>query len=105
MKRPGQLTTVAAAAIAALFRGTDAAPAQPAEVMDQALAQTHHVSVRGPRSRLATLRKRTVQLLTAPAGRKLATVTPVTEFGSPRVLSVVQQRRGWLGVITSGLPN
>ena len=40
-----------------------------------------------------------------PNGRALATLRVKTEFGSPRVLTVVQRRPGWLGVYASELPN
>jgi lipoprotein-anchoring transpeptidase ErfK/SrfK len=44
-------------------------------------------------------------LRAAPGGRSVATVTPSTEFGSPRILAVVRRRPGWLGVIAPELGN
>src|SRR3954470_19643642 len=47
-----------------------------------------------------------IGLRSRPAGGKvLATVDGDTEFGSPTTLSVVKQRRGWLGVTSTLLPN
>ena len=36
-----------------------------------------------------------------PGGARIARVAHATEFGSPRVLSVVRRRRGWLGVLAA----
>lgn len=47
----------------------------------------------------------TVALRANPAGRQVATLGPETEFGSPRVLSVVTRRGRWLGVHVPELPN
>ena len=47
---------------------------------------------------------RAATLRTRPGGRVLARVSPRTEFGSPRVLSVVERRPGWLRAISSELP-
>jgi len=44
-------------------------------------------------------------LRSSPGGRTVATVTPRTEFGSPRILAVVRRKPGWLGVIAPELPN
>lgn len=46
-----------------------------------------------------------VTLRESPGGRVLARLSTRTEFGSPRVLSVVSSRSGWLKVIASELPN
>lgn len=40
-----------------------------------------------------------------PGGRKRLRITPKTEWGSPRVLGVVEQRGGWLGVQAAELRN
>jgi lipoprotein-anchoring transpeptidase ErfK/SrfK len=48
---------------------------------------------------------RAATLRAAPGGRILARISPRTEFGSPRVLGVVERRPGWLRVIASELPN
>lgn len=40
-----------------------------------------------------------------PGGRKRIRITAKTEWGSPRVLGVVEQRRGWLGVQAAELRN
>jgi hypothetical protein len=44
-------------------------------------------------------------LYRAPGGRKRMRITAKTEWGSPRVLGVVEQRRGWLGVQAAELRN
>jgi lipoprotein-anchoring transpeptidase ErfK/SrfK len=40
-----------------------------------------------------------------PNGRVVARLGRRTEFGSPRILPVVKQRNGWVGVISSEQPN
>lgn len=45
------------------------------------------------------------QLRNQPNGRVIARIGRKTEFGSPRVLSVVRERPGWLGVVATELPN
>jgi hypothetical protein len=60
----------------------------------------------GPRARWATARVvRATALRAAPGGRKVASVKPRTEFGSPKVVSVLRERRGWLRVVTPERPN
>jgi lipoprotein-anchoring transpeptidase ErfK/SrfK len=49
--------------------------------------------------------KKSVVLYRRPKGRKLARLAKRTQWGSPRVLSVVKQRRGWLGVLAPELRN
>jgi len=44
-------------------------------------------------------------LLRRPGGRPRARVGARTEWGSPRVLSVVRERSGWLGVLAPELRN
>jgi hypothetical protein len=44
-------------------------------------------------------------LRAAPEGRQLKRIGTRTEFGSPRVLSVVSERDGWLQVLAPELPN
>lgn len=41
----------------------------------------------------------------SPDGRVVARIGRKTEFGSPRILPVVKQRSGWLGVITAEQAN
>jgi hypothetical protein len=47
----------------------------------------------------------TIALRTAPGGRVVARLRSRTEFGSPLVLGVGSRRGGWVGLITSALPN
>lgn len=49
--------------------------------------------------------QRTVMLRDRPGGRILRSIGPRTEFGSQRVLAVVAQRPGWLGVLTHHVAN
>jgi lipoprotein-anchoring transpeptidase ErfK/SrfK len=51
----------------------------------------------------AKLRRR-VALRTAPEGKIVATLDTKTRWGSPRVLAVVEQRNGWLGVLSEHEP-
>jgi lipoprotein-anchoring transpeptidase ErfK/SrfK len=53
---------------------------------------------------IAILRRPTV-LRATPNGRRIATLRRRTEFRSPRVLAAVGERRGWLRVVASELPN
>lgn len=52
----------------------------------------------------AHVRRATV-LLRKPGGRRRLVLTPKTEWGSPRILGVVKQRPGWLGVQAADLEN
>jgi L,D-transpeptidase catalytic domain len=49
--------------------------------------------------------RRATTLYRAPGGRRRIKLTARTEWGSPRVLGVVKERRGWLGVQASELSN
>jgi lipoprotein-anchoring transpeptidase ErfK/SrfK len=49
--------------------------------------------------------QRATALRARPGGRAVARVGPRTRFGSQTVLPVVAWRGGWLGVISSALPN
>ena len=41
----------------------------------------------------------------APAGRVVAELDAITEFGSPRTFYVAESRDGWLGVVATQVPN
>jgi lipoprotein-anchoring transpeptidase ErfK/SrfK len=49
--------------------------------------------------------RRAVKLLDAPGGRLKVRISRKTEFGSARVLSIVQRRGEWLGVLVPELDN
>jgi lipoprotein-anchoring transpeptidase ErfK/SrfK len=49
--------------------------------------------------------KRATTLRSRPGGPVVAELQPTTEFRSPTVLAVVRARDGWLGVLSSALPN
>jgi lipoprotein-anchoring transpeptidase ErfK/SrfK len=48
---------------------------------------------------------RPTTLRSAPAGPRVATIGPDTEWGTPRYLPVVRRRDGWLGVVATEVPN
>jgi lipoprotein-anchoring transpeptidase ErfK/SrfK len=48
---------------------------------------------------------RAAPVYSKPGGRRIATLSRRTEFGTPRWLAVVAERRGWLRVIATELPN
>src|SRR5262249_51993081 len=52
-----------------------------------------------------TLDDPVLTLRSAPRGRVLTQITNITDLGSPLVLGVVPHRDGWVGVISSALPN
>jgi hypothetical protein len=54
---------------------------------------------------LAAKLTRRVALRDRPDGVVLEQADARTEFGSPRILPVVRREPGWLGVVTSSLPN
>jgi len=49
--------------------------------------------------------ERPVTLLDAPLGKRLARIEAKTEWGTPRVLSVVERQGGWLSVLAPELEN
>ncbi len=110
----------AAAAPAASSRPTPATPAAPAAVEEtgprpaptmlrrpaRATAEKPPVSEQPPAFLAARPAGQDPLALRArPGGRLLAGLPRTTEFGSPRVLSVVERRGGWVGVTTPELPN
>jgi lipoprotein-anchoring transpeptidase ErfK/SrfK len=59
-----------------------------------------------PRGRWLTARVTApVTLRATPGGRRLERLRPRTEFGSPKVLSVLRRRGGWLQVLAPERPN
>ena len=59
-----------------------------------------------PRGRWATARVlRRTALREAPGGRVVGRLRPRTEFGSPRVVSVLRRRGAWLRVLVPERPN
>ena len=87
--------------------GCGGAPRQAAEP-----EPTRHFAVAkapdpaGPKGRWATARvlERTT-LRAAPRGRVVGRLRPRTEFGSPKVVSVLRKRDGWLRVVVPERPN
>jgi lipoprotein-anchoring transpeptidase ErfK/SrfK len=98
-----------AAALVVLTR-SDAPDTEPARAPPAASAPSAEQVPRPPprRSRGTTLRARLVRpvlLRERPGGRIVRSLGLRTEFGSRRVLAVVEQRPGWLGVLTPHMPN
>jgi lipoprotein-anchoring transpeptidase ErfK/SrfK len=60
---------------------------------------------RPPSGRLTVQVTRPVRLRASPGGAVVGGVVPRTEFKSATILPVVRQRDGWLGVISTELPN
>ena len=60
--------------------------------------------VAADRTPVAVVRRR-AQLRVTPGGRRVKTIGPKTEFRSPRVLAVVDERPGWLRVMDAELGN
>ncbi len=59
-----------------------------------------------PEGRWATARVvRATALRAAPRGREVGRLKPRTEFGSPKVVSVLRRRGGWLRVVVPERPN
>lgn len=88
-------------------RSPAAAPAPPKVVSSEQVVRTPtRRSVGRPTSGPFGARLvRTVLLRDEPGGRILRSIGPRTEFGSQRVLAVVEQRPGWLGVLTHHVAN
>lgn len=101
---------------------TDAAPAAAAPAQEPAAEAVKAVPQQGPsaaaekpsgppapvRNGFLTARiapGTSVVLRAKPDGQRIVTLDARTEFGSPRVLSVVERRGDWLGVHVPELPN
>jgi lipoprotein-anchoring transpeptidase ErfK/SrfK len=110
MRPPLAAAAVLAAAAAGALAGcgatsTTTSPAfTPAPTLrTTAVAPTPHED-RAPGDAVARITRRTT-LRSAPAGRRVATIGPKTEWGTPRYLPVVRRRDGWLGVVATEVPN
>ena len=81
----------------------EAAEPAPAKHFDVARAPERAA---WPEGRWATARvlERTT-LRAAPGGRTVGRLRPRTEFGSPKVVSVLRERGGWLRVVVPERPN
>jgi L,D-transpeptidase catalytic domain len=102
------------AALAGCGEAADPVPvggrqAAPAEKARGALKQDRSAPpADGPvvRGRWATARlSRRVALRSAPGGRAVGGIGPRTQFGGPRVVSVLRRRGAWLQVVVPELPN
>ena len=85
-----------------------AAPDAEAEASEDVKAHfsSEPEAIEPPRGRFTTARVvRRTTLRTGPGGRVVARIGRETEFGSPRVLAVTDQRAGWLRVTASERKN
>jgi L,D-transpeptidase catalytic domain len=103
------LAVAALAGLAALVlhAGSNADEPQPAPTASVASPEVVPAPTRrsaGPERFGARITRR-VLLRERPGGRILRSLGRRTEFGSVRVLAVVEQRPGWLGVLTHHVPN
>ena len=65
-----------------------------------------HARPAAPEGRWPTARVlRRTALRAAPGGRRVGRLRPRTEFGSPKVVSVLRRRGGWLRVVAPEQPN
>lgn len=84
--------------------GHVAPPAAPAAATRVPSPAEAYAATRRRGQPVAVLTRATV-LRAAPGGRRLARLRRRTEFGSPRVLAAVGERRGWLEVKAPQVPN
>ena len=98
----------AAALVTAALAGCGGQPSPPpATAQPPAFrAEKHERDHARPDGRWLTARVLApVRLRATPHGRRLERIRPRTEFGSPKVLSVVGRRGRWLRVLAPELPN
>ena len=86
--------------------GCGTAPREAAEPASERHFAVARAPEPAPEGRWATARvlERTA-LRAAPGGRRLGRLRPRTEFGSPKVVSVLRRRGGWLRVVVPERPN
>lgn len=96
---------VSIAALVMLLAGMLEAENPRAGAAGGATGETGGVAYDGSaRTPIAVVRRRT-DLRASPGGARVAAVGPRTEFGSARVLAVVDERPGWLRVMDANLSN
>jgi lipoprotein-anchoring transpeptidase ErfK/SrfK len=103
----GLALAIACVVVVVLVSGGDDEPAPPPKRLAPAPSNTPPVQKPAPPPRApfgAQLARRT-QLRASPRGRVIAVLGMRTEYGSARVLSVVQRRPGWLGVLSERAGN
>jgi hypothetical protein len=97
---------LAAAAAGCGGDSRDAAPKERESAFTPAHVETAEAAPRPEREGAPTARVISRTWLRAtPDGRRLERLGTRTEFGSPRILSVVGERDGWLRVLAPELPN
>jgi hypothetical protein len=99
----GESPRAASSAQEPVFAGDMGPSRQVARVRRRTAAATR---VRAGDGTTVTVRRgRTVELSRHPGGAPLGYFGDRTDFGSETVLAVVRRRAGWLGVLTSAVPN
>jgi hypothetical protein len=109
---PRLLAVLAALLGAALISGCGGGdrspdPQQGAEVDPPPTPTTATVAPEAPpkpQGPLGARLERKVALREAPGGKIIGNLETKTRWGSPRVLAVVEQRTGWLGVLSERIP-
>ena len=102
MRRPAPVLLLA---LAGCGGGEPRQAAAPTAASPFAIAREHRQE-RAPVGRWATARVlRATALRAAPDGRSVGRVRPRTEFGSPKVVSVLRRRGAWLRVLAPERPN
>ena len=105
---PAEATRAGPRALAAqpegLFAGGSDPSTHHATRVARRTAQSARVQAVGGRV-VSIARGRSVRLYARPGGPAAGVLDDRTPFGSPNTLAVVRRKRGWLGVLTSHLPN
>lgn len=96
------VVAVSVASLVLVTRGDQTAPEVRAAPTLLSPEQVRGAAPRGP---LGAHLVRPVLLRDRPGGRVLRSIGRRTEFGSQRVLAVVERRPGWLGVLTPHVAN
>jgi hypothetical protein len=101
-----RLAGIAGAAVLLAGCGGSAAPPAAVEREPPAFTPSGEAQPERPRGRWLTAHvSGPVRLRATPGGRRLERLRPRTEFGSPKVLSVVGRRGRWLRVLAPERPN
>jgi L,D-transpeptidase-like protein len=86
--------------------GPGLAPRTPEPIVQRPARAIPRVNRANPGTLVAHIRPgRAVAVRSTPRGPVVARLSAQTEFGSPQTLAVARAGHGWLGVITTALPN
>jgi len=82
------------------------ADAQPAQAPSAFTAERERARAAAPKGRFVAAKiVEPVRMRATPGGRRLERLRRKTEFGSPKIVSVVARRDGWLRVLAPERPN